>query len=103
MSVTGARRVRHNLKIDKKWLDAVVAGRKKAEIRRADRRFSEGDELLLYTHDQEEAELVLVTHALSLSEIPGYEGAPFVSLSIERLRHLEGEAVNLELRKGSFG
>jgi hypothetical protein len=99
----GVKRVRHNLKIERKWLDAVASGRKKAEIRRADRSFAEGDELLLYTQDQEEAELVLVTHALRLSDVPGYGGEDFVSLSIQPLRHFEGEAVKTELGEGSFG
>ena len=95
--------MRHNLKIEHQWLGAVTSGRKKAEIRKADRRFAEGDELLLYTQDHEQAELVLVTHALQLADVPGYDGGPFVSLSIEPLQHFEGEAVRAELQKGSYG
>lgn len=95
--------MRHNLKIERKWLDAVMGGRKKAEIRRADRQFAEGDELLLYTSDREEAELVQVTHVLCLSDVPGYGGEAFVSLSIQPMQHFQGETVKTELAKGSFG
>ena len=99
----GEHRVRHNLKIDDKWLTPVASGQKKAEIRRADRDFSEGDELLLYTPDRCTAEIVLITHVLPLNEVPGYDGGPFVSLSIVPLRQLTGDAVVEELSKGSFG
>jgi|GEM_PF-3545862 len=95
--------MRHNLKIERRWLAPVTSGRKKAEIRRADRDFSVGDELLLYTPDRSEAEIAVVTHVLPLDEIPGYDGGPFVSLSIEPLRRLSGEAVLKELEMGSFG
>ena len=95
--------MRHNLKIDRKWLTPVASGQKKAEIRRADRQFSEGDELLLYAPDKSVAEIVVITHVLPLDEVPGYEGGPFVSLSIEPLRRLSGEAVVEELSRGSFG
>jgi hypothetical protein len=95
--------MRHNLKIEERWLDVVVDGRKKAEIRRADRTFAEGDELLLYTHDKSEGELVRVTHILPLEDVPGCEGSRFVSLSIEPLRHIEGESILAELESGSYG
>jgi len=95
--------MRHNLKIELRWLTPVEDGRKKAEIRRADRQFSEGDELLLYTPDKSVAEIVVVTHVLPLAEVPGYDGGPFVSLSIEPIRGLSGDAVRKELSKGSFG
>ena len=80
--------MRHNLKIEPKWLMPVTDGRKKAEIRRADRDFSEGDELLLYTPDKTLGEIVVVTHVLPLVDVPGYDGGPFVSLSIEPRRRL---------------
>jgi hypothetical protein len=102
-AVVGRPRMRHNLKIEHRWLAQVTSGRKKAEIRRADRDYSEGDELLLYTPDKNNAEIVVVTHVLRLDEVPGYDGDPFVSLSIEPLRRLTGGAVLKELSKGSFG
>ena len=81
----------------------MTEGRKKAEIRRADRGFSEGDELLLYTPDKSVGEIVVVTHVLPLSDVPGYDGGPFVSLSIEPRRQLSGDDVLRELSLGSFG
>ena len=42
-AIVGEHRVRHNLKIDDKWLTPVASGQKKAEIRRADRDFSDWD------------------------------------------------------------
>jgi Domain of unknown function (DUF3850) len=95
--------MRYNLKIERRWLVPVISGHKKAEIRRADRDFSVGDELLLYTRDRNDAEIAVVTHVLPLDEIPRYDGGPFVSLSIEPLRRLSGEAVLKELEMGSFG
>ncbi|MEI6451637.1 MAG: DUF3850 domain-containing protein [Actinomycetes bacterium] len=95
--------MRHNLKIERRWLTPVADGRKKAEIRRADRDFSEGDELLLYTPDKSSGEIVVVTHVLPLDEVPGCDGAAFVSLSIEPRRRLFGAAVLEELGRGSFG
>jgi hypothetical protein len=95
--------MRHNLKIEAKWLAAVSSGQKKAEIRKADRAFSEGDELLLYTDDKNDAEIVLVTHVLPLTAVPEYDGGPFVSISIEPLQRLSGRAVREELTRGSFG
>jgi len=95
--------MRHNLKIEPRWLLPVREGRKRAEIRRADRNFSEGDELLLYAPDQSVGEIVVVTHVLPLAEVPGYDGGPFVSLSIEPRREVAGEDVAKELAVGSFG
>jgi len=95
--------MRHNLKTEPKWLTLVTDGTKKAEIRRADRDFSEGDELLLYTPDKGVGEIVVVTHVLPLEDVPGYDGGPFVSLSIERRRRLSGEALLRELSLGSNG
>jgi hypothetical protein len=96
--------VRHNLKIEKRWLDAVVSGQKKAEIRRADRAFAVGDELLLYLVDESEAGLVTVTHVLLLEEIPGLTcPQEYVALSIEPQRLLMGEAVHAALESGDVG
>jgi hypothetical protein len=97
--------MRHNLKIEKNWLDAVATGAKKAEIRNAaDRDFALGDELLLYTPDKTAAELVRVTHVLCLDDIPGFKNdAPFVSLSIERERVVSGPEVDAELELGDYG
>ena len=96
--------MRHNLKTDKKWLSAVTSGEKRAEIRKADRHFAKGDELLLYTPDKSEAELVRVLHVLPLDEVPEIQSAvPFVSLSIQRERSVIGDAVLAELKSGDFG
>ena len=95
--------MRHNLKIEPLWLSEVTDGRKRAEIRRADRDFSEGDELLLYAPDKSVGELVVITHVLPLTDVPGYDGGPFVSLSIERRLRLSGHALQQELSLGSFG
>jgi hypothetical protein len=97
------RPMRHNLKIEPRWLPPVIEGRKKAEIRRADRDFSEGDELLLYAPDRSMGEIVIVTHVLPLAEVPGCEGDSFVSLSIEPRRRLSAEDLTAELEMGSFG
>ena len=94
--------MRHNLKIETQWLTSVTDGRKKAEIRRADRDFSEGDELLLYAPDKSVGEIVVITHVLPLADVPGYDGGPFVSLSIEPRRRLSGNALLKELSFGSF-
>lgn len=96
--------MRHNLKIEKKWLDLVATGEKKAEIRKSDRNFATGDDLLLYTPDKTEAELVRVTHVLCLDDIPGFENeARFVSLSIEPERSFSGASVEAELALGDYG
>lgn len=96
--------MRHNLKIDRRWLALVRTGEKKAEIRRADRDFSVGDELLLYTPDRLEAELVRVTHILSLGDVPGLEGGDaFVSLSVQEVGSYSGSAVERELEGGDLG
>ncbi len=95
--------MRHNLKLDAKWFDAVRSGRKKAEIRRADRAFRVGDELLLYSHDQSRALLVLVSDILALDEVPGCGCRDFVSLSVEYQREfVSTESVRAELELGSF-
>jgi hypothetical protein len=95
--------MRHNLKIEPRWLSDVTDGRKRAEVRRADRDFSEGDELLLYAPDKSVGELVVITHVLPLTDVPGYDGGAFVSLSIEHRRRLSGDALRTELSLGSFG
>lgn len=96
--------MRHNLKIESRWLAPVRTGEKKAEIRNADRDFSVGDELLLYTPDQAEAELVRVTHILPLSEVPGHDAhAALVSLSVELMASYSGGEVVGELAKGDYG
>lgn len=96
--------MRHNLKIEKRWLDAVASGEKRAEIRKADRDFRSGDELLLYLPDESEAALVRITHVLRLDEIPGFRNdIAFVSLSIDSERLLTGDAVSIELKLGDCG
>jgi hypothetical protein len=96
--------VQHNLKIDTKWLAAVEGGQKKAEIRRADREFRVGDELLLYLHDKSRAVSAQVTDILPLSEVPGCMCVDFVCLSVTVKRVIDGRAVvEQELALGSFG
>lgn len=94
--------MRHNLKIDPRWLSSVADGRKKAEIRRADRDFAEGDELLLYVPDRSVGQLCVVTHILPLEEVPGYDGGPYVSLSIAPRQRLMGDDLQRELSLGNF-
>lgn len=96
--------MRHNLKLDVKWFNAVRNGSKKAEIRRADRDFRVGDELLLYLHDRSRALLVVVSDILALDEVPGCDCHDFVSLSVEHQAEIVGAAsVDSELERGSFG
>jgi ASC-1-like (ASCH) protein len=95
--------VQHNLKIDRTWFEAVVDGRKKAEVRRADRHFSVGDELLLYIPGTQEGALVTVTHVLNVSDVRGLEcNAPIAVLSIEEPRRLNGEALSAQLSVGDY-
>jgi len=92
--------LRHNLKIEARWLSLIRAGSKRAEIRRADRSFSAGDELLLYLPDMSEAELVTVTHVLRLAEVPGIpEDLDFVSLSIQDVESFRGVDVLRQLEQ----
>jgi hypothetical protein len=75
------------------WIRLQNSGRLRADL----------DELLLYSPDRNDAATAVVTHVLPLDEVPGYDGGPFVSLSIRPLRQLSGEAVLKELETGSFG
>lgn len=78
----------HSIKIAPKFLDAVVAGQKKAELRKSDRAYSVGDLLSLqewkhgsYTGREWAA---VITHILPVSEaIPDSSG--WVMLSIRSL------------------
>ena len=100
----GRPQVRHNLKIDARWFEAVRTGRKKAEVRRADRAFQVGDELLLYSHDRLQGLLVEITDILALNDVPGCDCRDFVALSVEVHRVIsDSEAVELELEQGDFG
>ena len=102
--VTQGEYVRHNLKLDTKWYDAVRDGRKKAEVRRADRPFTVGDELMLYTHDRSHALLADVTDILMIDEVPGCDCHGFASISIElRQEFADVESVEGALSVGDFG
>ena len=95
--------MRHNLKLDEQWFSAVRDGRKRAEIRRADRPFKVGDELLLYQRDRSRAVIAQITDILELSDVPGCDCSGFVSLSIDLRGDIDGpDAVERELRSGSF-
>ena len=96
--------MQHNLKIERRWLNAVMAGRKKAEVRRADRDFSVGDDLLLYTPGEEDGALVTVTHIVNLQDIAALGcGEPIAVLSIETPRHLQGTMLVDQLASGDYG
>jgi hypothetical protein len=96
--------MQHNLKIDRIWFEALVDGRKKAEVRRADRAFSAGDDLLLYVPGAAEGALVKVTHVLNVSDVRGLDcSAPIAVLSIDDARVLSGEALNAQMAVGDFG
>lgn len=96
--------MQHNLKIDRKWFEAVAAGRKKAEVRRADRDFSVGDDLLLYVPGEDDGVLVTVTHAVNLREIPSLGCAePIVVLSVGPPKRLKGAALADQLSIGDNG
>lgn len=100
----GSRALQHNLKIERRWLDAVIAGRKKAEVRRADRGFSVGDDLLLYIPGEEDGALVTVTHIVNLQDIPALGCAePIAVLSIETPRRLRGSMLADKLESGDYG
>lgn len=96
--------MQHNLKIERRWLDAVIDGRKKAEVRRADRDFSVGDELLLYIPGEQAGALVTVTHIVEPRDILalGCDG-PIAVLSIGTPRRLVGKALATQLEVGDYG
>ncbi|EMG8327500.1 DUF3850 domain-containing protein [Salmonella enterica] len=82
----------HTLKIAPKYLNAVVAGQKKAELRKNDRNYKVGDVLSLkewshgkYTGREWSA---VITHVLPVNEVvAGFES--WVVLSIHSLSPLE--------------
>lgn len=96
--------MRHNLKIDRRWFDAVIDGSKRAEVRRADRSFAVGDELLLYMPGEHDGVLVTVTHIVNLAEIRGLNcDEPIAVLSIDSPRRLTGDALDSQLLAGDYG
>jgi hypothetical protein len=96
--------LRHNLKIEPRWLDAVKSGAKKVEIRKADRPFKVGDELVVYLQDYSDGVLACVTHVLPLGDVPGCSCPGYAALSIDVLQLLEGvTAVTEALSTGDFG
>lgn len=95
--------LRHNLKIDARWFDTVKDGAKKAEIRKADRPFAVGDELVIYLHDESQGILAGVTHVLPLDAVPGCSCSEYVALSIDVLEILaSADEVSEALRTGTF-
>ena len=54
----------HELKIEKRWLDRIITGEKRAELRLNDRDFQAGDTMGL-TAPNGEAVGVVITHVLS--------------------------------------
>ena len=82
----------------------MIDGRKKAEVRRADRPFSVGDDLLLYVPHANAGALVRVTHILSLSDVRGLEcSAPMAVLGIDEARELVGDELSAQLAAGDYG
>lgn len=84
--------MRHNLKIDARWLDAVTSGAKKAEIRKMDRPFTAGDELVVHLHDGSRGVVATVTHVLPLDAVPGCSCHGYAALSIDVLKTLDDAA-----------
>lgn len=71
----------HKLKIEQQYLDNLISGRKKAEIRLNDRDYQVGDTLLFYDYGNEEDVRLVITHIHSgLGMQPGY-----VVLSVEKV------------------
>ena len=68
----------HELKIEKRWLDRILAGEKRAEVRINDRDFQVGDTVALNGPDGRAAGCN-ITHVLS--NVPGLEPG-FVVLSL---------------------
>jgi len=102
--VEGSVVLQHNLKIDRKWFDAVLEGRKKAEIRRADRDFAVGDQLLLYIPGENEGALVTVTHIVRVSDIADLGCTePIAILSIDEPTRLAGDRLSAQLEAGDYG
>ncbi|WP_096216731.1 DUF3850 domain-containing protein [Enterobacter hormaechei] len=85
----------HSIKIAPKYLDAVVAGQKKAELRKNDRAYSVGDVLSLqewkhgsYTGREWAA---VITHILPVNEVMP-DSCGWVMLSIRALSPLDALA-----------
>ncbi len=96
--------MQHNLKIDRRWFEAVVDGSKRAEVRRADRDFAVGDELLLYVPHGHEGVFVVVTHIVNLPEVNGLDcDEPIAVLSIDSPQRLTGDLLETKLRAGDYG
>jgi hypothetical protein len=104
VQVEGSGALQHNLKIDRIWFDAVLDERKKAEVRRDDREFSVGDELLLYVPEENDGVLVTVTHVVRTSDVGGLGcTVPIAVLSIEAPTRLRDEALRAQLAVGDYG
>ncbi|KXP00866.1 DUF3850 domain-containing protein [Tsukamurella pseudospumae] len=70
----------HNLKIERRWLDRIVAHEKTAEVRINDRDFQAGDTIQFHREDVGYTGVVRrITHVLS--DVPGL-GAEYVVLSL---------------------
>ncbi|GAA3175948.1 DUF3850 domain-containing protein [Rhodococcus baikonurensis] len=92
----------HEIKLDRKWFDRVANGTKRVEIRRADRDYQIGDQLVMREYEMtiladrytEREVTVNVTHVLY--SIPGLS-ADYVALSISNPQvHEPGESATTE-------
>ena len=85
----------HSVKIAPKCLDAVVAGQKKAELRKNDRAYSVGDILLLqeWKHGAYKGRewAAVLTHILPVNEVMP-DSCGWVMLSIRSLSPLDAIA-----------
>lgn len=61
---------KHDLKIEPKYFDAVLSGKKRFEIRKNDRDYKEGDQVTLREYDR---------HASVPSEAFKYTGRAFIA------------------------
>jgi hypothetical protein len=96
--------VQHNLKIEPTWFAAIVSGQKKAEVRRTDRPFAVGDDLMLYVANAGEGVLVTVTHILALDELADLECARgYAVLSVEDPRPMRGKTLLRQMECGDYG
>lgn len=82
----------HQIKIAPKYFNAVVAGSKKAELRKDDRGYKVGDVLSLceWKHGSYTGRewVAVITHTLPINEVVAVEGE-WVILSIRSLTPLE--------------
>lgn len=76
--------MQHNLKIEEQYLENLLSGRKKAEIRINDRDYQVGDSLRFYHYDAQKYVTFGITHIHSGLGMDK-SGCGYVCLSVERI------------------